>query len=180
MRHSLLSKSKSLTPDWLLLAGTVSACSITWDSSLLSDILKKSKPLDLVASGGPFDACMKGVLADKIIVWRSEESESNSLGFEQIAKIFRIAPDTQFEDAKHLSASEGKWMKCFPLGAWLYTFNNRDKKCDSSNPEFVSYPLAQTATERKLKMTPEEMRLAKEDRKFQTLIISVSVVEFSY
>ena len=98
VRHNFLPKSESRIPNWLLLVGTGFTFSMTQDSNFLSETRFFSKSLGLVASGVTFDACMKGNLMGKMLERHSEESVANLFIFEQLAKFFRVACDTQFED----------------------------------------------------------------------------------
>ena len=178
-RHNFLSKNKSEITNWLLLIDAGSVCSMIRYPSLLSDIRKTSKPLDLIANGGPFGACVKGMFMDKLLVWCSKESMVNLLGFSQLAIFFRIVCDAQFEEAMHANTGEDKWMKFTPFGAGLCACDARGKKCNSSKPEFLSYLLVQTVAENKLQFTPEEAHLAEEAHKLHARIGPMSNEDFS-
>ena len=97
-RYNFLAKRDQMLPEWLLLVDVGSACSMFRDSNLLTHLRKSSRHLDLVTDGGPFSAHVMGVFMDKMLVWHSEESVSNLLGFHQLAKHFRMACDATHED----------------------------------------------------------------------------------
>ena len=78
-----------------------------------------------------------------------------------------------------MGVSEDKLLNSITLGDGLHAFDTRDKKCNSSETEFLSCSIVQKAVENKLKLTPNEMRLAEEARTLKTRISSVFTEDFS-
>ena len=93
--------------------------------SLLTDIRKSEKPLELVTNGGPFVADLIGSFMNEVLVWYSQYSVANFLGSHQLAKKLRIACDTEAEDAMHVHFESDKHMKFESFGAGLCAYDAR-------------------------------------------------------